>query len=318
MRIAGRCAASCWRQWCLLLVLAASPTAVAQDGVAPVLPPPGIDLNLAGTLPGLAELPAIDLPGPEPVTETEPEAEPVEGEALVEAIVEPAPHWYQPGYWFCTDCWDAGVEFGLNGTDGLNQAQSIRTGGHLRRETDVWKFDSNIVFNRNSANKVETQNNALHDARLDRIIAGSRWTLFLSEQLLYDEFQAFDLRLAINGGVGYQFFDRDWFDLTGRVGAGASREFGGPDDSIPAEALFGLESQYKISDMQRLAGRIDYFPEWEDFGRYRIVADVGWEIDLDRPANVSLKFSVIERYDSTPNGADPHQLDYAALLIWGL
>lgn len=283
-----------------------------------MLPPPGIDLDRAGTLAGLSELPAIDLPGPEASTGPAPESETVEGEPLAEAVVEPAPEWYQPAYWFCTDCWDAGVEFGLNGTDGLNEALSLRTGGHLRRETDVWKFDSNIVFNKNSANRVETQNNALQDARLDRIIADSRWSLFLSEQLLYDEFQAFDLRLAINGGVGYQFFDRDWFDLTGRFGAGASREFGGPDDSIPAEALFGLEAQYKISDMQRLAGKIDYFPEWEDFSRYRIVSDIGWEIDLDRPANVSLKLSVIERYDSTPNGADPHQLDYAALLIWGL
>jgi hypothetical protein len=33
---------------------------------------------------------------------------------------------------------------------------------------------------------------------------------------------------------------------------------------------------------------------------------------------MSLKLSVIDRHDSTPDGAEPNNLDYAVLLIWRL
>jgi hypothetical protein len=70
--------------------------------------------------------------------------------------------------------------------------------------------------------------------------------------------------------------------------------------------------------MQKLTAKVDYFPEWEDFAQYRVVGDFGYQIDLDRPKNVSLKLSLIDRYDSTPNGAEPNNLDYSVLMIWKL
>lgn len=233
-------------------------------------------------------------------------------------VVAPAPHWYQLAYWFGPTPWDIGFELGLNGTEGLNEALSFRTGGHLKRETDFWKFDTTLVYNKNSANGVETQNNALLDVRVDRKLGESKWSLYFLNQELYDEFQAYDLRVSANTGVGYEIIDTEHLDLIGRFGLGASREFGGPDESTAFEALFGMEYDHEITKAQRLYAKLDYFPEWEDFSRYRVVADVGWEIDLDQPSNMSLKFSVIDRYDSTPNGADPNEINYSVLLIWGI
>lgn len=229
-----------------------------------------------------------------------------------------APKWYHLAYWFGPTPWDIGFELGINGTEGINEALSFRTGGHLKRETDFWKFDTTLVYNKNSANDVETQNNALLDVRIDRKLGESPWSLYFLNQELYDEFQAYDLRVSGNTGVGYQFIDWEHLDLVGRFGLGASREFGGPDDSTAFEALFGLEYDHELTKTQRLYAKADYFPEWEDFERYRVVTDVGWEIDLDKPGNMSLKFSVIDRYDSTPNGADPNEINYAVLLIWGI
>ena len=48
------------------------------------------------------------------------------------------------------------------------------------------------------------------------------------------------------------------------------------------------------------------------------MTDLGWQIDLDRPKNVSVKLSLVDRYDSTPDGVEPNNFDYAVLLIWGL
>tara|TARA_Y100000814_G_scaffold292836_1_gene272415 strand:+ start:1622 stop:1870 length:249 start_codon:yes stop_codon:yes gene_type:complete len=82
--------------------------------------------------------------------------------------------------------------------------------------------------------------------------------------------------------------------------------------------LFGLDYEHAFSNTQRFSAQVDYFSEWENFDLYRVVTDIGWEVDLDRPKNLSLKFSIIDRYDSTPSGLEPNDLNYAALLIWGL
>jgi hypothetical protein len=142
--------------------------------------------------------------------------------------------------------------------------------------------------------------------------------LFAASSLLYDEFQAFDLRFAANGGVGYQIVETERTNLIGRMGAGTSREFGGPDNSWVPEALLGAEYDFVISDRQKLYFRADYFPDWESFSSYRVVTDAGWELVVDAETNLSLKISVNDQYDSTPNGAEPNLLNYAVLLLWKL
>ena len=236
----------------------------------------------------------------------------------VEIVPENPPSWYHPSYWFGPAPWDIGLELGLNGSEGQNVAHSLRAGGHMRRKTNRWKYDSSLAYNRNNANNIETQNNALLDVRLDRFFKDSPWSMFVMHQTLYDEFQAFDVRISMNSGLAYECNCGKSIDFVARSGLGTSREFGGPDDQWARELLMGLEYAHRISNMQRISAKLDYFPEWDNFNEYRIVADLGWEIDLDRPKNLSLKLSVLDRYDSTPNGVQPNELNYAALIIWGL
>jgi putative salt-induced outer membrane protein YdiY len=292
-----------------LFCFGAAPTA-AQEFSAPLLPPPSVapepvfaapDADFNSPLAPDGALPAGTL----------------KSETL-EAAIAPASAWYYPSYWFGPEPWNAGLELGINGSEGNNNVLSLRTGGHLRRESKRWKLDSSLVYNKNHSNGIETQNNGKIDFRLDRILAESPWTLFTLDNLIYDEFQPFDLQLSLNVGVGYRVVHTELVNLLTRFGAGTTRDFGGVDDEWKPQALFGLDYEEKISKMQRIVAKVDYYPEWEDFRRYRVVTDLGWQIDLDRPKNVSLKLSLIDRYDSTPGGAVPNNLDYAVLLIWGL
>jgi putative salt-induced outer membrane protein YdiY len=304
-----------------LIVLCCTLSCVSAWGetsqMAPVLPPPGSGLTIAG-----ADT-ATDDPSPKLLVDSdlteglleEPLAETLEADLIVS--FDP-PLWYQPAGWFGPAPWDMGVEFGLNGSEGINQSISLRAGGHLKRETKRWKIDTSLAYNKNMANNVETQNNALLDFRIDRRLVESPWSLYVLHQTLYDEFQAFDLRVSANTGLGYRFVDTKSINLIGRFGAGSSREFGGPDNQWAPEALMGLDYEHKLTGMQQLTAKVDYYPEWDQFDHYRIVADFGWEINLDSPKNLSLKFSILDRYDSTPNGVQPNELNYAALLIWGL
>jgi putative salt-induced outer membrane protein YdiY len=248
----------------------------------------------------------------------------VEGETEVLAetaeLIEPpiVYEWYEWSYWFGPAPWDVGLNFGLNGSEGENRTQSIASGAYIKRDSELWTLDSKINYNMTAANSIETQNNALLDARVDRKLDKSPWSLYILNQTLYDEFQPFDLRVSVNSGVGYKWVKTDNFNLLGRFGAGASREFGGVQDEWAAEALLGLDYEYLISEKQRMTMKVDYFPEWEDIGNYRVVSDAGWEIDLDKPKNMSLRFSVNDRYDSTPNGVAPNLVNYAVLLNWKL
>jgi putative salt-induced outer membrane protein YdiY len=304
--------------FCALATLLASGNRVAAqpEGGVGVLPPPGSlqlpllepDAALAAPDNALELLPLP--PG------TAADAGLLDTEAA--SAITPTPRWYQPSFWFGPLPWDAGLEFGLNGSEGNNNVMSLRAGGHLNRESPLWKFGSSLAYNKNTANDIETQNNAKLDVRLDRKLEGSPWTIFFLENLIYDEFQAYDIQLSLNSGIGYRFIKTDTKDLLGRFGAGATREFGGVNTDWVPQGLFGVDYTHKISDLQRFTAKVDYYPEWQDFSRYRIVTDIGWEIDLDRPKNMSLKLSVIDRYDSTPDGAQPQNLDYAALITWGL
>jgi putative salt-induced outer membrane protein YdiY len=241
-----------------------------------------------------------------------------EADALLddESVSEVEPAWYRATYWFGPSPWDSGIELGLNGSTGTNESFSLRTGGYVKRKSKYSKLDFSLYHNRTASAGLITQNNAKMDFRNDWMLGdGSPWTLFAKGTLFYDGFQAYDLQTNANTGIGYQFFNLAELELTGRVGGGASREFGGPDNEWLPEGLFGFEYEQRLTATQKLACKLDYHPEIEQFSHYRLVTEASWEISLDKPSNISLKLSATDRYDTTPNGTDPHLVNYSVLLL---
>lgn len=236
----------------------------------------------------------------------------------VEVEVEEPPHWYQPSYWIRLPGWDTAVELGLNGSSGTSDSLSLRTGGYVKKKSEERKVNFELYHNRTQAGGVETQNNAQMKFRHDWLMPDSPWTLYVQSQLYYDEFQAFDLNLNLNAGVGYRLIDKDWVELTTRVGSGTSRKFGGVDDEWVPEAQLGVDYEQKFSETQKLTASNEYFPDWGDFGRFRLLTEVGYEVELAVPSNVSLKVAATNRHDSHPDGAEPNNLNYSVLLLWKL
>jgi putative salt-induced outer membrane protein YdiY len=266
------------------------------------------------------------VPGELPITEeTLPMPAATEGAATEAAatgldpevfVEEETANWYQPGYWIDPLPWDSGLELGLNGSSGTSESFSIRTGGYIKRESRFSKLDSSLYHNRTNTSGESTQNNAQFDVRNDWLLdEKSPWTLFAASTVFYDEFQAFDVQTNANTGIGYRFIHDPDLGLIGRVGMGTSREFGGPDDRWVPESLLGVEYNQQVAKTQKLFAKVDYFPEWDQVGEFRIVADAGWEIELVQPSNLSLKISANDRYDSTSNGAEPHLVNYSVLLL---
>jgi putative salt-induced outer membrane protein YdiY len=286
--------------------LAASELAAADEGSTPWRPP-----LAASQLPSDADLPMpadgagqIALPGPV-----------LEFDSLRVGSTERSV-WDLPGRLLGPTPWEANIEFGLNGSTGTNESLSIRTGGQALRESSTSKLDLDATYLRTTESGASTQNNAKFDARQDWLLnESSPWTLFGTTNIFYDEFQDFDLQTTLNAGIGYRFIHVPGLQMIGRMGSGASREFGGPIDRWVPESLLGFEYKQRLSASQKVYGKLEYYPGWEDLSEYRLIADAGLEIALDQPSNLSLKLSATDRFDSTPGDADPHLVNYSVLLL---
>src|SRR4051812_45130415 len=297
---------------CVLMMgalLAAAP-ARAQTGPTPAFPPPPID---AAADPATApsepwHSPSAELPLPEG-------SAPISDDTK-NLITQEASPWYSPTIWLGPAPWDSGVELGLNGSSGTSDSLSIRTGAYIKRESRFSKLDFSTDYNLTMNGHKTTQDNAKLDVTHDWLIDdASPWTLFAKNDVFYDKFANFNVETNANLGVGYRWVHTGDLEFMTRVGSGASREFGGDNDHWVPESLIGLEYNQRVSRAQKVYGKIDYFPGWEQINEYRIVADVGWEIELVQPSNLSLKISASDRYDSTPDGVSPQLVNYSVLLL---
>jgi len=212
--------------------------------------------------------------------------------------------------------WDGSFELGLDGSEGNSQRLNFRCGVEAKRktETDVLKLD--LDYHKNTSHSEETAHRAYFDWRYEWLFKESSWTWFGHGTVDYDEFKAFDVRVSIDAGLGYQLIDTEKTSLLGRCGGGWSREVGGPDDDYVPEATFGSELEHEFSSRQKLTASIEYTPDVSDFGDFRVNTKAGWEFLLDETMNLSLKLSVLDRYDSTPHDAKANDVDYSVTLLW--
>jgi putative salt-induced outer membrane protein YdiY len=290
----------------------ATPTATptsSESASEPWKPPPGAPVT-DGAAPNL--FPEGELPAPNGDDSTG-------ADSATKALIEEQSPWYTPQIWLGPAPWDSGVELGLNGSSGTNDSFSLRAGAYMKRESRFSKLDLDSNYNLTVGDGKESQNNAMLDLTNDWLLdEKSPWTLFAKANAFYDKFAAFDLQTNLNMGIGYRWVHTPVLDFMTRVGAGAEREFGGDDNTWVPESLAGAEYAQRISKTEKLYAKIEYFPQWEPFGEFRAVADAGWEIELVQPSNLSLKLSVSDRYDSTPDGTNPQLLNYSVLMLWKL
>lgn len=212
--------------------------------------------------------------------------------------------------------WSGNVELGINGTEGNTETFNIRVGGKATAKF-AWSTQTyEAIFVENTTTGVATARNAIGDGRWEIPLWSPAWSYYTHGRLEYDEFKPFDLRVAGDTGIGYDWIKTDINAFQTRAGISTSREFGGVDDYWKPEWAFGLEWRRTIDARQKITIKSDYFPKWDDFGDYRLNTQADWEFAIQPAWNLSLKLSAISRYDSTPNGAKPHDLNYAALVLW--
>jgi len=238
-----------------------------------------------------------------PREQDKPEVDP----KIVEVPAEPEP---------VPDPWEGSFELGLDGSDGNSQRFNFRFGMDTKRTTEESVLTLDLDYRRNTNNSLETANRTFFDWRHEWLFQESLWTWFVHGTVDYDEFQAFDVRVSLDTGVGYQFLKTDRTSLLGRAGGGWSREVGGPDDQYVPEAVFGADFRRQLSKRQKFTANVDYMPDVGDPMDFRLNTKANWEVLLDEEMNLSLKMTMMDRYDSTPHEAKANDVDYGITLLW--
>lgn len=262
-----------------------------------------------------AQSPPVDLPQPpaSPILPgmIPPVAMPPEPPAMLAAPVilepdEPAP----------PKLWQGSFQLGIDGASGNNESFNLRLGLSARRRTPINAFTLQADYFKKSNQSIETANRLFAESRFEQFILGTPWTCFAHSTFTYDNFTDYDSLVTGDVGVGRKLLDDETTLFIARLGVGVARTFGAPDNRFVPEAVFGLDYEHRISARQRLLATIDYMPDMTDFRDFRLNTNAGWEYALDQEGNLSLRLTVLDRYDSTSHGKRPNDLDYAVLLLW--
>jgi putative salt-induced outer membrane protein YdiY len=260
-----------------------------------------------------AQYSADPLASPVPVN---PPPETVHVNPVEVPVIEPEVVVVEPKCAPAPDPWSGNFEVGLDGSEGNSQRLNFRFGFEAKRKTDRDVISLDLDYRRNTSDSLTTAHRTYLDWRYEWLFEDSPWTWFAHGTVDYDEFQAFDTRVTADTGLGYQIIDAEQTSLLGRFGGGWSREIGGPDDDYVPEAVFGMDFEHKIGKRHKLAATVDYTPDVTDMADFRLNSKASWEVLLDGDMNLSLKTSVLDRYDSTPNGVEANDIDYSVTLLW--
>ncbi len=202
------------------------------------------------------------------------------------------------------DTWDHRLGFGFNGRSGNVDRLSVNASyrGSYEDKDTRWLIESGYFYAQDSANTTQNE----FSARLTRdwLLDGSQWFYFLRGGYEYDEFETWEQRASVFGGVGYTFVREDNFEFAGRAGLGGNYEFGDVNQFNP-EALFGASLiRWNLTDTQTLTAEATLFPSLDELGEFRLVTSADWQVQIDRGRGLSLKFGVVNEYESDPAGDD--------------
>ncbi len=249
-----------------------------------------------------------------PVEASPAPAEKKEEKAAVPAATPPAAPVDPTSFW---SGWKSTAEAGVNGAEGNSTSLSARAAINTKRETSKMVTTASASYVYGSQNSDKNLEHGELNVRNDWKLEGP-WRLYATGKGEYDSFQDWDIRVSAFGGVGYEFIKSEKTTLLGRVGAGASKEFGSSKQRIEPELNLGVDWARIIDDRQKLFATVDLYPSLHKTSDYRLNVQAGYEVVVDPESNFSLKLGIEDRYNSNPGGdRKKNDLLYFATLVTG-
>jgi len=298
----------------LILLVASAGTAAGDDG-------PEAQVAAAAVAGGILTADPVLFMDPDPSSQpenqplpSEEEAKAAQADAIEGPVIEPVPSWFEK---LIRD-WNGEVRLGMDFYSGTTDRTRLRGGFNINKKYDGHKTALRTDYSFSRTNAGETENRLVNGLIQDWGTGDSKFSgIFFRATGELDRFKSYDYRLNVSSGGRYQIVKDADTDALVRLGISATREFEGTRDEWVPEGAFFLSVSHKISDKQKLAANVDYFPEIENPDRYRINARATWDYKIDEESGLSLRIGAENRYDkSQPNRADRNDLDLRAELVW--
>lgn len=204
--------------------------------------------------------------------------------------------------------WKARLELGFTGAFAASDQLDLRFAAQISRETPAerTRFDALYLFG--STDGDARQNRLSTGLTQDWLVPSSRWFYFTQGRVEIAQFQAWDTRLNLAGGAGYNLYETDRLNLKVRAGLNAKQEFGNTvvDDGVQPEGLLGTELAWRLNGAHRLATANTLYRELAEADMYRLVSSAEWVIDIDRANGVNLKLGLENEYESRAAEGQSH------------
>lgn len=214
--------------------------------------------------------------------------------------------------------WSGAVELGLSGSDGNTENFNMRAAFDLARKIGLASTALNLTYRHSAEGGDVTANRFVAGLKHDqRFSETSRWRWFATALYEYDDFQDWRHRLTLGTGLGYAFIEDEKTTLIGRVGAGASKRWGGADESWTPEGILGIDLEHKLSERTSVYAHVTYLPDISQITQYRVNSSAGVKIAVDPELGLNLHAGFEDRYDSNPGpGSQRNDIDYFLMLGW--
>ena len=292
----------------MLKVCFASPTtppAPADAAAATTATPPAAGSVAATTAPATAPAPAPVPATPAPATPPAPAAEGAQPAKPLDivGILQTAPPAEDPN----APKWKGQVELNATFVSADNTQLDMRAAAQATRETIDDKLKAYAEYYlKTLANSGAsgfgdvTDNNLLTNVTYDRFLNPTKWLWFGKAQYQYDVNQGWENRIQAWGGIGYRFYeDPKGFSLTGKLGLGATHEFGSSDITEP-NGYAEIALAWQLSDRQKLNLSSYISPDLANIENFFVQTRLEWSMKLDIFSGLSLVAGLRDDYQSQP------------------
>jgi hypothetical protein len=221
--------------------------------------------------------------------------------------------------------WSGGIEGNLTGVAAENDQWDLRVAAKLLRESPDDRLNMYAEYflktlggsNSNNTGSAITDSNLLSNVTYDRFLNPGPWLWFAKGQYEYDINQNWENRVSGWAGLGYKFIDDPAdpkkYNLTGKLGFGTAREFGGVDEWFPQ--MYGeIQGFWQYTERQKITGSVFITPDVSDFNNYMILARVEWSMKLDYMSGLSLLGGLRNQYQSPVKAAGSNLNDFRVYL----
>lgn len=193
--------------------------------------------------------------------------------------------------------WKFSLSLGFTGSKNETQSSwDLRAAATANRQSEADRTTLLAEYYFRTNDGTNTDNNFLFKATEDFLFKDSKWEAFVQGTYQNDEFQEWEQRIGFYAGPAYRLFEGEPLSLRLRAGAGANYEFA--DSTWTPELLFGDELVWKIDQRSSLKQGLDFFPDIDNFGEYRFVLRLDYEIALSPKGDLKATAGIRDEYDS--------------------